>query len=84
MMSNISSSTEHSDKKPRLYEFLLKHRQEERVSFHMPGHKGEEIFKKFGYDEIIERLADCDTTEVRGADNLFAPSGSREIGRAHV
>ena len=75
MMSNISSPVENSDKKLRLHEFLLKHRQDERVSFHMPGHKGEEIFKKFGYDEIIERLADCDTTEVHGADNLFAPSG---------
>lgn len=75
MITNVSSPAENSDKKLRLYEFLLEHRQRERISFHMPGHKGEEIFEKFGYGEIIGKLAACDTTEVSGADNLFAPSG---------
>ena len=37
----------------------------------MPGHKGSKIFERFGYGDFFRRIADCDITEIRGADNLF-------------
>ena len=56
-------------------EFLLKHADIEPVSFHMPGHKGSAVFRKYGYGEFLDRLADCDITEIPGADNLFQAEG---------
>ena len=41
----------------------------------MPGHKGAAFFRKYGYDEFLDRFVDCDVTEIRGADNLFQPEG---------
>ncbi|MGI6765727.1 MAG: aminotransferase class I/II-fold pyridoxal phosphate-dependent enzyme [Lentihominibacter sp.] len=55
--------------------FLLQHADKDPVSFHMPGHKGQEIFKKYGYGEFLDRLLDCDVTEIPGADNLFQAEG---------
>ena len=57
-------------------EFLLKHADIEPVSFHMPGHKGSAVFRKYGYGEFLDRLADCDITEIPGADNLFQAEGA--------
>ena len=45
------------------------------ASFHMPGHKGAEIYREFGYGEFLEKMMDCDITEVIGADNLFKAEG---------
>ncbi|MBQ3465344.1 MAG: arginine decarboxylase, partial [Firmicutes bacterium] len=56
-------------------EFLLQHADKDPVSFHMPGHKGEAFFRKYGYDDFLNRFVDCDVTEIRGADNLFQPEG---------
>jgi len=56
-------------------DFLLKHADKDPVSFHMPGHKGADIFRKYGYGEFLDRFVDCDVTEIRGADNLFQPEG---------
>lgn len=53
--------------------FLEGHRQKKPVSFHMPGHKGMEIFEENGYGSRLKHLADWDITEIRGADNLFQP-----------
>lgn len=52
-------------------EFLMLHGKDEPVSFHMPGHKGKELYEKYGYGEFLGRLMDCDITEIPGADNLF-------------
>ena len=41
----------------------------------MPGHKGEAFFRKYGYDDFLNRFVDCDVTEIPGADNLFQPEG---------
>ncbi|QHI73194.1 aminotransferase class I/II-fold pyridoxal phosphate-dependent enzyme [Aminipila terrae] len=51
--------------------FLLQHRESKPVSFHMPGHKGADIYRRFGYDQFLENMMDCDVTEIHGADNLF-------------
>ncbi len=54
-----------------MIEFLLKHADKKPVSFHMPGHKGSEIYRRLGYDIWLDRFMDCDITEIPGADNLF-------------
>ena len=52
-------------------EFLTAHAQMQPVSFHMPGHKGSALYRRFGYGEFLDRFFDCDITEIPGADNLF-------------
>ena len=52
-------------------DFLLQHAAEEPVSFHMPGHKGAQLYRRFGYDNFLNNIMDCDITEIPGADNLF-------------
>lgn len=51
--------------------FLLEHGAKSPVSFHMPGHKGSAIYRENGYGEFLDRIMDCDITEIPGADNLF-------------
>ncbi|HJJ47516.1 MAG TPA: aminotransferase class I/II-fold pyridoxal phosphate-dependent enzyme [Methanocorpusculum sp.] len=55
--------------------FVTAHADENPVSFHMPGHKGSAIYKKYGYFEFLEKMMDCDITELPGADNLFQTEG---------
>ena len=55
--------------------FLTDHADKHTVSFHMPGHKGSAIYRKFGYTEFLEKMMDCDITEIIGADNLFQTEG---------
>ena len=52
-------------------QFLIKHAGGSPVSFHMPGHKGSEIYRKYGYSDFLGKIMDCDITEIPGADNLF-------------
>lgn len=54
-----------------LIQFLMRHVQEGQASFHMPGHKGSALFRRFGYGPVLEKLVDLDITEITGADNLF-------------
>lgn len=58
-----------------MIEFLLNHAAKDPVSWHMPGHKGAEIFRRYGYGEFLDRFVDCDVTEIPGADNLFQTEG---------
>ena len=55
--------------------FLKEHKNKEKVSFHMPGHKGRRIFDMHGMKEEIDSLVDGDVTEIPGADNLFIHDG---------
>lgn len=59
--------------KTGITEFLLKHAEKEPISFHVPGHKGSRLYREYGYGEILAAMADCDLTEIPGADNLFQP-----------
>ncbi len=52
-------------------QFLLSHAERNPVSFHMPGHKGSAIYRENGYGEFLDRIMDCDITEIPGADNLY-------------
>ena len=62
-------------KGPGLIEFIKAHRDRERVSFHMPGHKGKAFFTKNGYADFTDLMIDGDLTEIEGADNLFKAEG---------
>ena len=55
--------------------YLMNHASKHNVSFHMPGHKGSFIYKKYGYDYFLQNIMDCDLTELPGADNLLQPTG---------
>ena len=55
--------------------FLTNHADKKTVSFHMPGHKGSAIYRKYGYTEFLDKMMDCDITEIIGADNLFQTEG---------
>ena len=55
--------------------FLLQHAALHPISFHMPGHKGSAIYRECGYGDFLDRLMDCDITEIPGADNLFQTEG---------
>lgn len=63
------------EKSLRITEFLLQHADSHAVSFHMPGHKGSALYKRLGYDEFLNKIMDCDITEISGADNLFQAEG---------
>ncbi|MDO4834643.1 MAG: aminotransferase class I/II-fold pyridoxal phosphate-dependent enzyme [Bacillota bacterium] len=61
--------------KTPIKDFLLEHAGGEPVSFHMPGHKGSELYRRCGHGDFLDRIFDCDITEIRGADNLFQAEG---------
>ncbi|HKM28230.1 MAG TPA: hypothetical protein VJY37_00945, partial [Anaerovoracaceae bacterium] len=52
-------------------QFLIDHASRNPVSFHMPGHKGSRLYREKGYGDFLDRIIDCDITEIPGADNLF-------------
>ncbi len=62
-------------KKTSIKDFLISHARKKTVSFHMPGHKGQAIYRRLGYDSFLDKIMDCDITEIRGADNLFQAEG---------
>ena len=41
----------------------------------MPGHKGSAVYRRFGYGDFLQKMMDCDITEISGADNLFQTEG---------
>ena len=58
-----------------VYEFTDRHEDLRAVSFHMPGHKGSDLYRRFGYEAWLRDFPDRDITEIAGADNLFQPEG---------
>lgn len=58
-----------------LYNFLKSHQAKNAISFHMPGHKGSEFYKRFGYYDFFHDFLNMDITEIPGADNLFQQEG---------
>lgn len=58
-----------------LIDYLSEHAESGRISFHMPGHKGSQLYKRYGFGGILENLMDMDITEIYGADNLQHPQG---------
>ncbi len=56
-------------------QFLIDHAGRDTVSFHMPGHKGARLYRRFDYDSFLDQIVDCDITEIVGADNLFQTEG---------
>lgn len=58
-----------------IHDFIAGYLEKDTVSFHMPGHKGSHIYRRFGYHGFLERMMDYDITEIAGADNLFQAEG---------
>lgn len=63
------------DSNKPILDFLIEHEKTKPISFHMPGHKGSAIYRRFGYEEFLDNIMDCDITEICGADNLFQTEG---------
>ncbi len=63
------------DEKRGITQFLLRHAACSPVSFHMPGHKGADLYRDHGYGDFLDSIMDCDVTEIPGADNLFQTEG---------
>lgn len=58
-----------------IHDFIAGYLKKDTVSFHMPGHKGSQIYRRFGYQKFLDRIMDYDITEIAGADNLFQTEG---------
>lgn len=58
-----------------IHTFIADYLEKDTVSFHMPGHKGSHLYRRFGYHEFLDRIMDYDITEIAGADNLFQTEG---------
>lgn len=58
-----------------VHDFLIDYIKKDTVSFHMPGHKGSRLYRRFGYHEFLDHFMDCDITEIAGSDNLFQTEG---------
>jgi arginine/lysine/ornithine decarboxylase len=58
-----------------LYEALVKHTQNTKWSFHVPGHKNGLIFEKTA-NPFFQPVLPFDTTELRGLDDLHHPDGA--------
>lgn len=52
---------------------LIDYTKENNAYFHMPGHKGGNVFKKADFDIFNNNLLSMDVTEVPGIDNLHCP-----------
>jgi lysine decarboxylase len=72
-MAKITIRTKHEE--PTLTAFLASHAAQNPVSFHMQGHKGFAFYERLGFGNFLSGLADCDITEITGADNLFRAQG---------
>jgi len=58
-----------------VHDFLADYVKKDTVSFHMPGHKGSQLYRRLGYHKFLDRFMDFDITEIAGADNLFQTEG---------
>jgi arginine/lysine/ornithine decarboxylase len=78
-MTGVQSCIE-MDNKPNentIVDFLVGHKNQDPVSFHMPGHKGRtDILKKAGYTGFVKNMFGNDITEIPGADALQQPKGA--------
>lgn len=61
--------------KSPVQDFLIAHVKTDPISFHMPGHKGSALYRRYGYTDFLDNLFECDVTEIQGADNLFQTEG---------
>lgn len=58
-----------------IHDFIADYLEKDAVSFHMPGHKGSHLYRRYGYHTFLDRIMDFDITEIAGADNLFQTEG---------
>ncbi|SIR60806.1 Arginine/lysine/ornithine decarboxylase [Paenibacillus macquariensis] len=58
-----------------LYEALLDYREQNRISFHVPGHKNGQAYVSQGGAGILSEMMEIDVTEISGTDDLHHPEG---------
>ena len=62
--------------KSTVADFLVEHKKENPISFHMPGHKGrKDLYDQCGYGDFLRNSIGNDITEITGADALTQPRG---------
>jgi arginine/lysine/ornithine decarboxylase len=61
-------------KETPLVEALLTYKSAERYSFHVPGHKGGQVFPEKA-KALFQPILEIDATEIEGLDDLYAPTG---------
>lgn len=66
-----------------IHDFITDYLEKDTVSFHMPGHKGSHLYRRFGYHRFLEQMVDYDITEIAGADNLFQAEGTIKYVQDH-
>ncbi len=54
---------------------LLEYGEEKTISFHTPGHKAGNAYKKKVYKKFKDQIMNMDTSEIPGLDNLHNPQG---------
>ncbi|MDF2608102.1 MAG: arginine decarboxylase [Bacillales bacterium] len=64
--------------KTPIIESLIKHKDREKHSFHVPGHRNGSLFKVYNSDNLFENVMEIDQTELTGLDDLHSPSGCIE------
>jgi arginine/lysine/ornithine decarboxylase len=65
-----------NDKDIPILKALKDYSKEDTAYFHMPGHKGGNIFNKIGFEDFDMNMLSMDVTEVPGIDNLHSPETS--------
>ncbi|MDG5789959.1 aminotransferase class I/II-fold pyridoxal phosphate-dependent enzyme [Evansella sp. AB-P1] len=60
--------------KTPIYSALVKHRNKENISFHVPGHKNGSVFFETA-KELYKNILEIDVTEISGMDDLHYPTG---------
>jgi arginine/lysine/ornithine decarboxylase len=58
-----------------IYEALLKHKRNNPISFHVPGHKSGAILHQHSQN-LFQELLKIDVTELSGLDDLHSPEGA--------
>lgn len=70
-----------NDKDIPILNSLMSYARENNAYFHMPGHKGGNVFKKLGLDVFDYNLLSMDVTEIPGVDNLHCPEEAIKVAQ---
>lgn len=56
-----------------LYEALIQHRNSEKRTYHVPGHKNGQVYSKYEPSIVLQDVMRIDATEITGLDDLHHP-----------
>ena len=61
-----------------VHDFITDYLNKDAVSFHMPGHKGSHLYRRFGYHQFLDRMMDYDITEIAGSGQSVPDRGDHK------